>query len=137
MGERDRPVSRTIGDGCQGRAPEDDPGAITLGAGTLARRLALARGWTAPDTAEALERDPHTISRWAAAFGEGEPTALIFERSGGPPALGEGQQAELRAAVKEPPAMAGIELANWNWKAVRQFVSGRFGNLPEPEQYPC
>ena len=27
----------------------------------------LAQGWTA----EALERDPHTIGRWASAFGEG------------------------------------------------------------------
>ena len=136
MGERDRLVSRTIGDGCQGRAPEDDPGADTLGAGTLARRLALARG-DGPRYGGGAGTGPHTISRWAAAFGEGEAAALIFEQSGGPPALGEGQQAELRAAVKEPPAMTGIELANWNWKAVRQFVSGRFGNLPEPQQYPC
>ena len=35
----------------------------------------LAQGWTA----EALERDPHTIGRWASAFGEGGPAALIFE----------------------------------------------------------
>ena len=31
----------------------------------------LAQGWTASSTAEALGRDPHTIGRWAAAFGEG------------------------------------------------------------------
>ena len=31
----------------------------------------LAQDWTASATAEALERDPHTIGRWAAAFGEG------------------------------------------------------------------
>ena len=30
-------------------------------------------------------------------------------------------------SVKEPPARSGIELANWNWKVVHQFVSGRFG----------
>ncbi len=47
--------------------------------------LLLAQGWTASATAEALERDPHTIGRWAAAFGEGGPTALIFEQSGGSP----------------------------------------------------
>ena len=45
----------------------------------------LAQGWTASATAEALERDPHTIGRWAAAFGEGGPAALIFEQSGGSP----------------------------------------------------
>ena len=33
----------------------------------------------------------------------------------------------MRAAVQELPAMAGIELANWNWKVVHQFVLERFG----------
>ena len=47
----------------------------------------LAQGWTASVTAEALERDPHTIGCWAAAFGEGGPRALIFEQSGGSPPL--------------------------------------------------
>ena len=47
--------------------------------------LLLAQGWTTAGTAEALERDPHTIGRWAAAFGEGGPTALIFEQTGGSP----------------------------------------------------
>ena len=43
----------------------------------------LAQGWTA--AAEALARDPHTIGRWAAAFGEGGPAALMFEQAGGSP----------------------------------------------------
>ena len=29
--------------------------------------------------------------------------------------------------VEQPPATAGIQLANWYWKVVRQFVSERFG----------
>ena len=45
----------------------------------------LAQGWTAAATAEALGRDPHTIGRWASAFGEGGPAALIFEQTGGSP----------------------------------------------------
>ena len=45
----------------------------------------LAQGWTASAVAEVLERDPHTIGRWADAFGEGGPAALIFEQTGGPP----------------------------------------------------
>ena len=50
--------------------------------------LLLVQGWTAAATAEMLERDPHTIGRWASAFGEGGPRALIFEQTGGsPPAL--------------------------------------------------
>ena len=90
--------------------------------------LLVAQGWTGSAVAEAPERDPHTIGRWAAAFGEGGPAVLIFEQAGGsPPALGEGQQAELRAAVQELPATVGIGLANWNWKVVHQFVSERFG----------
>ncbi len=88
----------------------------------------LCRGLTASATAEALGRDAHTIGRWATAFNEGGPAALIFEQSGGsPPALREEQQAELQAAVQKTPATAGIALANWNWKVVRQFVSERFG----------
>ena len=47
--------------------------------------LLLAQGRTGSAVAEALERDPHTIGRWAAAFGEGGPAALIFEQSGGSP----------------------------------------------------
>ena len=47
--------------------------------------LLLVQGFTAPATAEALERDPHTIGRWPSAFGEGGPAALIFEQTGGSP----------------------------------------------------
>ena len=35
--------------------------------------LLLAQGWTASATAQALERDPHTIGRWALAFGRAVP----------------------------------------------------------------
>ena len=45
----------------------------------------LAQGWTASGAAHALGRDPHTIGRWASAFGEGGPAALIFEQTGGSP----------------------------------------------------
>ena len=44
-----------------------------------------------------------------------------------PPVLDQTQQAELKGAVGQPPAEAGIELANWYWKGVRQFVLERFG----------
>ena len=88
--------------------------------------LLLAQGSTSSATAQALERDPHTIGQWASAFGEGGLAALIFEQTGGP-AFGETQQVVLRAAVQELPAAVGIGLANWNWKVVRQFASERFG----------
>ena len=33
----------------------------------------------------------------------------------------------MKGAVEQPPAAAGIQLANWYWRVVRQFVSERFG----------
>ena len=90
--------------------------------------LLLTQGWTAAATAEMLERDPHTIGRWAPAFGEGGPRALIFEQTGGsPPALEPAQQEELKEAVQQLPTTWGMELANWNWKVVGQFVWERYG----------
>ena len=47
--------------------------------------LLLAQGWTAAATAEALDRDPHAIGRWASAFGEGGSRTLIFEQTGDSP----------------------------------------------------
>ena len=45
----------------------------------------LAQGWTALAVSEALEREPHTIGAWVAAFSDNGPTALAFEQSGGSP----------------------------------------------------
>ena len=33
----------------------------------------------------------------------------------------------MKAAVQRPPREAGIDLADWTWKVVRQFVGERFG----------
>ena len=49
----------------------------------MVRHVTAGPGLEASATAEALERDPHTIGRWASAFGEGGPAALIFEQTGG------------------------------------------------------
>lgn len=46
-----------------------------------------------------------------------------------PPALNGKEQAELKAAIQATPREAGIELSNWNWKVVREFVKRRFGRL--------
>ncbi|MGB6063631.1 MAG: IS630 family transposase [Desulfomonilaceae bacterium] len=43
-----------------------------------------------------------------------------------PPALDPAQQATLKAAVLETPRAAGLDLAKWTWKGVRQFVEERF-----------
>ena len=44
-----------------------------------------------------------------------------------PATLEVAQQATLKGAVQELPEQAGMELANWNWKVVCQFLSERFG----------
>ena len=99
-----------------------DSGAHAPGTGTMTRYLAVGSGVDSVSYCRGAGKGPHTIGRWAAAFGEGGPAALIFEQSGGPPTLSEAQQAALRAPVKGLPARSGIELANWNWKGVRRFV---------------
>ena len=43
-----------------------------------------------------------------------------------PSALDPAQQEELKAVVQESPGAPGIDLANWYWKAVRQFAGERF-----------
>jgi len=45
----------------------------------------LARGWSAAQVAEALERDAHTIGNWADEFRQKGPAGLAFEQSGGSP----------------------------------------------------
>ena len=45
----------------------------------------LARGWSAAQVAEALERDAHTIGDWLEELRQEGPTGLAFEQSGGPP----------------------------------------------------
>jgi hypothetical protein len=45
----------------------------------------LAKGWSAAQVAEALERDPHTIGEWLAILRQAGPAGLAFEHTGGPP----------------------------------------------------
>ena len=47
----------------------------------------LAQDWSAAQVASALDRDPHTIGAWLAAFRQHGPPALAFEHSGGSPPL--------------------------------------------------
>jgi transposase len=45
----------------------------------------LARGWSATQVAEALERDAHTIGEWLADFRRVGPPSMAFEQTGGSP----------------------------------------------------
>ena len=108
-----------MADGCQGSAPAAYSGADVQGAGTMARHLAPS---------------PRLDSfGYGASFGTGSSHHWTMGRRlwrgwacrldfravrGVPSALCEAQQSELRAAVQELPAMAGIELANWKLKVI-------------------
>ena len=90
--------------------------------------LLLAQGWTAVATAEMLERDPHTIGRWGVGLWRRRLQGIDFRADWGfPPALEPAQQEELKEAVQQLPTTWGMELANWNWKVVGQFVWERYG----------
>ena len=88
-----------MADGKKELAAADDPGADASGAERWYAILLLAQGWTV----EALERYPLTVGRWASAFVEGEPAGLIFEQTGGSPALDEARRVELKGAVQHRP----------------------------------
>ena len=45
----------------------------------------LARGWSAAQVADALERDPHTIGDWLESLRQAGPAGLAFEQTGGSP----------------------------------------------------
>jgi transposase len=45
----------------------------------------LARGWSAAQVADALERDAHTIGDWVAEFRQQGPAGLAFGQTGGAP----------------------------------------------------
>jgi hypothetical protein len=45
----------------------------------------LARGWSAAQVAEALERDAHTIGDWVEDLRQQGPQGLAFEQTGGSP----------------------------------------------------
>ncbi len=53
----------------QGSAPAAYSGAGTQGAGAMARHLAAGQRLDSFGCGASLGRDPHTVGRWAAAFG--------------------------------------------------------------------
>ena len=62
---------------------------------------------------------------WPVFAGPG-PRVWSLNRLGVPPALNAGQQDQLKSALLNPPGEAGVELSNWNWKVVRQFLKQSF-----------
>ena len=129
MGVRgDRPVSETMADGCQGLASPDDSGANAQGTGALVRHLTAGTGLHSSSDGRSAGTGPTHHRAMGVGLRRGRACSLDVRADRGfPLALGETQQADLRAAVQEFPEHAGIELANWYWRVVRQFVLERFG----------
>ena len=97
--------------------------------------LMLAQGWTASTTAETLERDPHTIGRWAAAFGEGGPAALIFEQTGGsPPRSRQGAAEGVEGSGTGVARQIGHRVSQLELEGGPAVCAGRLGHRVEPQQ---
>ena len=117
-----------MGDGCQGLAPADDPGAHAPGAGAVVRRLAAGPGLDGSGDGGGAGAGPTHHRPVGVGLRRGRACGPdIRAVRGFPPALDERQREESKAAVQELPEQAGIQLANWYWKGVRQFVWERFG----------
>ena len=59
---------------------------------------------------------------------------LVFEQAGGAPVFGQEEQAEVRAAIQDPPGKSEIGLASGTWKALRAFIqqAGACGTVAVP-----
>ena len=95
--------------------------------------LLLAQGLTAAATAEALERDPHTIGRWASAFGEGGPAALILEQAGAP-RLGRGATGGIEGGAAGTSRHGGHRLGQLELAGCVSVCPGALRR--QPEQLP-
>ena len=96
--------------------------------------LMPAQGWTASTTAYALERDSHTIGRWAAAFGEGGPAALIFEQTGGSPRSRQGAAEGVEGSGTGVARQIGHRVGQLELEGGPAVYAGRLGHRVEPQQ---
>ena len=124
--EGDRSVFGTMANGGQGFAATDDLDADAPGA--VVRHLAAGPRLEGIGHGGGAGAGPahHRTMGGGLRCGRAQRPDIRADRWF-PPALGEAQREELRAAVQKLPAEAGLELANWNWKVVHRFVWERFG----------
>ena len=106
----------------------DDSVAHSPGAGTVVRNAAASPGLDRLGHGRGTGKEPSHRRPVGCRLRRGRTRSLdIRAVREFPRVLGEGQQAALKAVVQGSPAESGIELANWNWRAVRQFVLEHFG----------
>ena len=121
-------VSGTMATGSQGFAPADDCGADAPGAGTVVRHVDAGPRLDGLDYGGGIGTGSPYHRTVGRRLRRGRSGSFDFRADWGvPPALAKAQQKALRAAVQELPAKSGIELANWNWRAVRRFVPEGWG----------
>ncbi len=114
--------------GYRPRTPSDVPCANSTREGAVARPL--VSGTRLEGCPDCRGFRPQPAYRWELA--DQIPPAWSHQPGlradrGFPPAINTKQQTQLRDAVQATPQEAGIELANWNWKVVREFISRCFG----------
>src|SRR5712692_9378480 len=103
------------------------PCPYAAGTGALARPLAAGGGLVSRASGGGAGAGPAHHWRVAGKLSAGGASWSEFRAHRRvPPTLASPQQAELKAAVQAPPSAAGIELADWNWKVVHEFVQRRF-----------
>ena len=117
-----------MADGSQGLVAAYDSGSHTPGAGKVVRHPAVGPGLDGSGDGGCAGAGPPHYRTLGVGLRRGRACGPdIRADQWFPPALDQAQQEELKEAVGQPPAAADIQLANWYWKAVRQFAAERFG----------
>ena len=92
--------------------------------------LMLAQGWDGRGHSGSPGAGPTHQRPLGGGLGGGRTPSPDFRAKGRPPPppLEPAQQEELKGAVEQLPPASGLDLANWNWKAVHRFILERLGS---------
>ena len=99
--------------GSPGPAPAVDSDAGAQGGGALARCVAIGPRLDRYCYGRGSLPGPAYHQQTGVCLQCGRPWGPDIRADRGAPALDQGQQEKLKAAVQQPPAAPGIELANW------------------------
>ena len=89
--------------------------------------LLVAQGMSGCHVAELLGDAPRTVAGWVHRFEEEGLGGLVEgERPGRPGRLGEGQLAEINAALRKTPRDFGLAGNLWDGKTLGQFIQQRW-----------
>ena len=91
----------------------------------------LARGWSAAQVAEALERDAHTIGDWLEELRQKGPTGLAFEQRGGPPRPQPGATGDIEGSGTGCPAHRRVGSGKVDLERGATVRAGKFSLLAQ------